>query len=60
MVLKLVDHSIMLPRGMVKDLFIKVGEFIFLVDFVVLETDVMMSFEKKKTNYPCSTIPCYL
>jgi len=37
MALELANHSTKLPRGMVKDVLIKVGEFIFSVDFVVLE-----------------------
>jgi len=38
MVLQLADRSTRIPRRMVDDVLIKVGEFIFLVDFVVLET----------------------
>jgi len=38
MILQLADHSTRLPRGMVEDVLITVGEFIFPVDFVVLET----------------------
>ena len=47
MVLQLVDHSMSLPRGMVEDVFIKTREFIFSVDFVVLETEVVLSPENK-------------
>jgi len=43
MVLQLDDDSTMLPREMAEDVFIKVGKFIFPVDFVVLETEVLIS-----------------
>jgi len=47
MVLQLADHSTRLPRGMVEDILIKVGEFIFLIDFIVLQIEVEMSPEKE-------------
>ena len=47
MVLKFIDHSTRLPRGMVEDVLIKVGEFIFLVDFLVLKMEGVMSTENK-------------
>lgn len=34
--LRMADHSIPHPRGIIEDLLVKVGKFIFLVDFVVL------------------------
>jgi len=43
MVFQLIDHSTRLPRGMVEDVLIKIGEFIFLVDFIILETKVAVS-----------------
>ena len=36
--LQLADRSVKIPNGEVEDVLIKVGEFIFPVDFVVLET----------------------
>jgi len=39
-VFQLADQSTRLFREMVEDVLIKVGEFIFLVDFIVLETEV--------------------
>jgi len=39
MILQLADRSTRLPREMVEDLLIKAGEFIFPVDFVVVETE---------------------
>ena len=36
--LQLADASIRYPKGVVEDVLIKVGEFVFLVDFVVLDT----------------------
>ena len=36
--LQLADRSVKIPKGEVEDVLIKVGEFIFPVDFVVLET----------------------
>ena len=46
-ILQLVDHSTRLSRGLVEDVLIKVGEFILLVDFVVLETEVVVSPENE-------------
>ena len=42
-VLQLVDHSTRLPRGMVENVLIKVGEFILPVGFIMLEIEVVMS-----------------
>jgi len=39
----LADRFTRLPRGMVDDVLIKVGEFIFSMDFAVLETEGVMS-----------------
>jgi len=50
-ILQLVDYSTRLPRRMVKDVLIKVGQFIFPVDFVVLETKGVM-----KTEYRLSLV----
>ena len=36
--LQLADRSVKIPKGEVEDVLIKVGEFIFPVDFVILET----------------------
>ena len=38
MILHLADYSTKYPTGIIEDVLIKVGEFIFLVDFVVLKT----------------------
>ena len=38
MTLQLADRSIKMPKGIVEDVLIKVGDFVFPVDFVVLET----------------------
>ncbi|XP_074373766.1 uncharacterized protein LOC141714128 [Apium graveolens] len=37
--LQLADRSIKIPKGIIEDVLIKVGDFVFLVDFVVLETE---------------------
>ena len=39
MVIQLADRSTRLPRGVVEYVLIRVGEFIYPVDFVVLETE---------------------
>ena len=39
MVIQLADRSTTLPRGVVEDVLIRVGEFIYPVDFIVLETE---------------------
>ena len=36
--LQLADRSLKVQKGEIEDVLIKVGEFIFLVDYVVLET----------------------
>ena len=36
--LQLADRSVKVPRGIVEDVLIKVGDFVFPVDFIVLET----------------------
>jgi len=46
-ILQLDDRSTRLLRGMVEDVLIKVGEFIFPVDFVVLETKGLLSTENE-------------
>ncbi|WOG92300.1 hypothetical protein DCAR_0311563 [Daucus carota subsp. sativus] len=38
MTLQLADRSIKMPKGIIEDVLIKIGDFIFPVDFVVLET----------------------
>ncbi|XP_074374208.1 uncharacterized protein LOC141714595 [Apium graveolens] len=37
--LQLADRSIKIPKGIIEDVLIKVGDFVFPVDFVVLETE---------------------
>ena len=37
--LQLADRSVKVPKGVVEDVLIKVGDFVFPVDFVVLETE---------------------
>ncbi|XP_074374215.1 uncharacterized protein LOC141714603 [Apium graveolens] len=37
--LQLADRSVKIPKGIVEDVLIKIGDFIFPVDFVVLETE---------------------
>ena len=46
-VLQLADHSTRLPRGLVDDALIKAGEFIFLVNFIVLEIEDVVSLENE-------------
>ena len=41
--LQLADRSIKIPRGEIKNVLIKVGEFIFPVDFIILDTEPMMN-----------------
>ena len=47
MMLQLADRSIKLPRGLVEDVLVRVGEFIYPVDFVVLETEIVVSPENE-------------
>ena len=46
-VLQLVDRSIKKPRGIVKDVIIKVDKFYYLVDFIVLDTEPVPYPEKQ-------------
>jgi len=41
MVIQLADRSTRLPRGVVEDVLIKVGEFIYPTDFIVIETETV-------------------
>ncbi|WOG95312.1 hypothetical protein DCAR_0414626 [Daucus carota subsp. sativus] len=43
MTLQLADRSIKMPKGIIEDVLIKIGDFIFPVDFVVLETQPIVS-----------------
>ena len=46
-VLQLSDRSIRLPKGLIEDVLVKVGDFIYPVDFAVLETEVVVNPEMK-------------
>ena len=41
--MQLADHSVKIPRGIVKDVLVQVDKFYFLVDFVVLDTQPMVN-----------------
>jgi hypothetical protein len=41
MTLQLADRSMKIPRGIVKDVLIKVDKFYFPVDFIVLDTELV-------------------
>ena len=47
--LQLVDRSVKIPRGIVKDVLVKVDKFYFPVDFVVLDTQPMVN---QGTHFP--------
>ena len=36
--MQLADRSVKVPKGKINDVLIRVGEFIYIVDFIVLET----------------------
>ena len=38
MTLQLADRSFRLPRGIIEDVLVQIGDFVYLVDFVVLDT----------------------
>ena len=44
-ILQLADHSTRTPRGAAEDFFIKVGEFIFPMDFFIMETKPVTNLE---------------
>ena len=52
MIMQLADRLTRFPRGIVEDVLIRVGEFIYLVDFVVIETE--------NVSYVASQIPVIL
>jgi hypothetical protein len=41
MTLQLADRSVKRPRGIIEDVFIKVDKFYFLVDFIVIDTELV-------------------
>ena len=45
--LQLADRSVKIPKGEVEDVLIKVGEFIFPVDFIVLETQPVSNLKSQ-------------
>jgi len=47
MVLQLTDRSTRLPGGLIEDVLVKVGDFIYPINFLVLKTEVTMSPENK-------------
>ena len=47
--LQLADHSVKIPRGIVKDVLVQVDKFYFPVDFVVLDTQPVLN---QRTQFP--------
>ena len=47
--LQLADHSVKIPRGIVKDVLVQVDKFYFPVDFVVLDTQLVVN---QGTQFP--------
>ena len=47
--LQVADHSVKIPRGIVKDVFVQVDKFYFPVDYVVLDTQPMLN---QGTQFP--------
>ena len=47
--LQLADRSVKIPRGIVKDVLVRVDKFYFLVDFVVLDTQLVVN---QGTQFP--------
>ena len=45
--LSLADRSVKIPRGVIEDVLVQVDKFYYLVDFVVLDTDLTV----KEPNY---------
>ena len=43
MTLQLADRSLKMPRGIVEDVLIKISDFIYPVDFMILETEPVMN-----------------
>ena len=47
MVIQMANRIIRVPRGIVKDVLIRVGEFFYPVDFVVIETEKVSNLAKQ-------------
>jgi len=47
MVIQLADRSTRVPRGIVEDVLIRVGKFIYPVDFIMIETEKVSNLAKK-------------
>ena len=47
MVIQLTDRLTWLSRGIVEDVLIRVGEFIYPVDFIMIETETVSNFAVK-------------
>ena len=45
--LQLADRSVKIPKGIVEDVLIKVGDFVFPVDFIVLETESVQNLKNQ-------------
>ena len=45
--LQLADRSVKVPKGVVEDVLIKVGDFVFPVDFIVLETELVINSQNQ-------------
>ena len=43
MTLQLADRSVKVPQGIIKDVLIKVDKFCFLVDFIVLDIELVLN-----------------
>jgi hypothetical protein len=43
MMLQLADKSVKIPRGIIEDVLIKVNKFYFLVNFIMLDTELVQN-----------------
>ena len=53
--LQLADRSIKIPKGIIEDVLIKVGDFVFPIDFVVLETKPSQKFQEPNSYHSRKT-----
>ncbi|GKC30586.1 reverse transcriptase domain-containing protein [Tanacetum coccineum] len=59
MILKLADRSTTSPSGIAEDVFVKVGKFHFLADFVVVDYAVDPQFYEWQSHYVFRSYPFY-
>ena len=58
--LQLADRSVKTPKGIIEFVLIKVGDFVFLIEFVVLKTEPVKTLKNKIPIILGKTVSCYI